>query len=169
MTDRSVFWYAVYTRPRWEKKVASLLEEKGIEHYCPLNKVMKQWSDRKKVVLEPLFKGYIFVQVSEDKRWELVSIKGIVNYVFWLGKPARIRDSEIETIRKFLNEFDNVEVVEGVMPVNATVRVKHGLMMNYQGLLLEVSGNKAKVRIDSMGIQLSAFFDKRNLELVGVR
>ena len=169
MTDRSVFWYAVYTRSRWEKKVASLLEEKGIEHYCPLNKVMKQWSDRKKVVLEPLFKGYIFVQVSEDKRWELVSIKGIVNYVFWLGKPARIRDSEIETIRKFLNEFDNVEVVEGVMPVNATVRVKHGLMMNYQGLLLEVSGNKAKVRIDSMGIQLSAFFDKRNLELVGVR
>ena len=149
--------------------MASLLEEKGIEHYCPLNKVMKQWSDRKKVVLEPLFKGYIFVQVSEDKRWELVSIKGIVNYVFWLGKPARIRDSEIETIRKFLNEFDNVEVVEGVMPVNATVRVKHGLMMNYQGLLLEVSGNKAKVRIDSMGIQLSAFFDKRNLELVGVR
>ena len=166
MTDRSTYWYAVYTRPRWEKKVAALLDNKGIEHYCPLNKVTRQWSDRKKVVMEPLFKGYVFVQVREDKKWDLLSINGIVNYVYWLGKPARIRDEEIDTIRKFLNEFEDVEVVEGLLPVNSTVRIKQGVLMNYQGLLLEVSGNKAKVKILSMGIELSAFFDKKNLELV---
>src|SRR5450631_2423581 len=118
MNDHSPYWYAVYTRPRWEKKVAGLLQDKGFEHYCPLNKVMRQWSDRKKVVLEPLFKGYVFVQVAEDKKWELMSINGIVNYVYWLGKPAKIRNSEIETIRKFLNEFPEVQVVEGTMPLN---------------------------------------------------
>ncbi|MEO6221006.1 MAG: transcription termination/antitermination NusG family protein, partial [Ginsengibacter sp.] len=50
-------WYVVYTRPRWEKKIAENLLRLGIEHYCPLNKVTRQWSDRKKKVLEPLFKG----------------------------------------------------------------------------------------------------------------
>ena len=48
-------WYAVYTRPKWEKKVAELLSRKRIENYCPLNKSIKQWSDRKKTIFEPLF------------------------------------------------------------------------------------------------------------------
>ena len=166
MTQTNTYWYAVHTRPRWEKKVASLLENKGYEYYCPLNKVTRQWSDRKKVVLEPLFKGYVFVQVAEEKKWELMNINGIVNYVYWLGKPARIPEKEIETIRKFLNEFSEVEVQEGMLPVNSTVRIKQGVLMNYQGLLLEINGNKAKVKIESMGIQLSAVFDKKNLELI---
>jgi transcription antitermination factor NusG len=166
MKDTYTYWYAVYTRPRWEKKVAGLLQDKGFEHYCPLNKVMRQWSDRKKVVLEPLFKGYVFVQVAEDKKWELMDINGIVNYVYWLGKPARIRDSEIETIRKFLHEFSDVEVAEANMQVSATVRIKQGVLMNYHGVLLELSGNRAKVKIESMGIALSAFFDRKNLEVV---
>lgn len=166
MNENNTYWYAVYTRPRWEKKVASLLDDKGIEHYCPLNKVTRQWSDRKKVIMEPLFKGYVFVQVSEEKKWDLTNINGIVNYVYWLGKPAHIRDEEIDTIRKFLNEFDEVEVVEGSMQVNATVRIKQGVLMNYHGLVLEVHGNKAKVKIESMGIYLSAVFEKKNLEIV---
>lgn len=166
MNDNEQYWYAVYTRPRWEKKVASLLEEKGIENYCPLNKVMRQWSDRKKVVLEPLFKGYVFVQVGESNKWELLAINGIVNYVHWLGKPARIRDSDIDTIRRFLNEFENIEVTELGMQVNTEVRVKQGVLMNYRGMILELQGNRAKVRIESMGVEMSAFFDKKNLEVV---
>ena len=143
MNENNTYWYAVYTRPRWEKKVSSLLDDKGIEHYCPLNKVTRQWSDRKKVVLEPLFKGYVFVQVAEDKKWDLMNVNGIVNYLYWLGKPARIRDEEIDTIRKFLNEFDGVEVVEGLLPVNSTVRIKQGVLMNYHGLVLEIHGNSS--------------------------
>ena len=166
MPDNSTYWYAVHTRPRWEKKVASLLEDRGIDHYCPLNKVTRQWSDRKKVILEPLFKGYVFVMVQEDKKWELMTVNGIVNYVYWLGKPARIREEEIDTIRKFLNEFNEVEVVNCLLPPNSRVRIKQGVLMNHRGLLLEISGNKAKVRIESMGIQMSAVFDKRNLERV---
>ena len=146
--------------------MASLLDDKGIEHYCPLNKVTRQWSDRKKVVLEPLFKGYVFVQVAEDKKWDLMNVNGIVNYLYWLGKPARIRDEEIDTIRKFLNEFEGVEVVEGLLPVNSTVSIKQGVLMNFHGLVLEIHGNKAKVKIESMGIQLSAVFEKKNLEMV---
>jgi transcription antitermination factor NusG len=166
LPSSSPYWYAVHTRPRWEKKVASLLQDKGIENYCPLNKVMRQWSDRKKAVLEPLFKGYVFVQVAEKAKWDLLQINGIVNYVHWLGKPARIRNSEIDTIRRFLHEFEDIEVTETAVQVNSTVQVKQGVLMHFKGIVLELQGNRAKVKIESMGIQLSAFFDKKNLELV---
>lgn len=159
-------WYVVYTRPRWEKKVASLLAEKGIPHYCPLNKVQKQWSDRKKVVLEPLFKGYIFVQVNEQKKWDIKLVDGILNYVYWLGKPAVVREDEIDTIKKFLQEFNDVEVLNASLDAHDTVLVKQGVLMNYKGIVLEVMGNKARVNIESMGLSLSAVFDVKNLELV---
>lgn len=166
MKEDTRYWYAAYTKPRWEKKVASLLEAKGIEFYCPLNKVVKQWSDRKKTVLEPLFKSYVFVHVEEKQKWELLNMNGILNYVHYMGSPARIRDREIETVKRFLNEFESVSVVENITPVNARVKIRQGVLMNYQGLLLEVTGNKASVKIESMGLQLTAVFDKSNLEVL---
>lgn len=164
MTDNNALWYALYTKPRWEKKVAKLLEEQGIENYCPINKVTKQWSDRKKVVLEPVFKSYVFVKVAANDKWELKKINGVLNFVYWLGKPAPIREEEIMTIKKFLNEFTDVEVSNVSLEVNSAVRIKNGVLMNYQGILVELFGNKARVRIESMGLQLSAQFDKNNLE-----
>ncbi len=157
-------WYVVYTRPRWEKKVSGILMSRGIEYYCPLNKVMKQWSDRKKIVLEPLFKGYVFIKIPESLKWEVKSVEGVLNYVYWLGKPAVVKEEEIDTIRKFLQEFRDVEVVEKQLAVNSRVMIKQGVLMNFQGIIIEVSGNKAKVNIESMGLQLSAVFDKKNLE-----
>ena len=164
MTNDNAQWYALYTKPRWEKKVAKLLEEQGIENYCPINKVTRQWSDRKKVVLEPVFKSYVFVKIAESNKWELKKISGVLNFVYWLGKPAPIREEEIMTIKKFLNEFSDVEVTNLSLEVNSVVRIKNGVLMNYQGILVELIGNKARVRIESMGIQLSAQFDKNNLE-----
>ena len=167
MDHEKIYWYAVHTKPRWEKKVAALLDDAGIDHYCPINKVMRQWSDRKKVVQEPLFKGYVFVQVAEDEKFKVLQVNGIVNFVYWLGKPATIRANEIDTIKRFLNEFGSIEILKTELKPDKAVRIKQGLLMNYNGIVLELNGNKAKVRIESMGIQLSAFFDKRNLEVLG--
>ncbi len=166
MLENKEHWYALYTKPRWEKKVARLLDENGIENYCPLNKVIKQWSDRKKVVLEPIFKSYVFVRIAEDIKWDLKKVNGVLNFVYWLGKPAQIKDDEINIIKKFLNEFSGVEIEDqNQLKVNSKVRIKQGVMMNYQGMLLEINGNNAKVRIDSMGLTLNANFDKTNIEL----
>jgi transcription antitermination factor NusG len=167
MTEITLNWYAVNTRPRWEKKIAQILDTKGIENYCPVNKVVKQWSDRKKVILEPIFKGYVFVKVEEQKKWDVKRIDGILNYVYWLGKPAAIREEEIITIKKFLHEFSDVSVAQIGLEVNQKVRIKQGVLMNYEGILLELSGSRAFVKIESMGLQLSAHFDKKNLENIG--
>ena len=154
----------VYTRPRWEKKIAKVLEEKGIEAYCPLNRVYRQWSDRRKIVYEPLFKGYVFLQIETSKMWDIKQIDGILNYVYWNGKPAIVREEEIKTIKSFLSEFTDVEVQEIKISVNTPVAIKRGVLMNYKGIVLEIIGSKAKVQIESMGMQLSAIFEKSNLQ-----
>jgi transcription antitermination factor NusG len=156
-------WYVIYTRPRWEKKIAKLLSDSGIENYCPLNKVKKQWSDRKKIVLEPLFKGYLFVRLEEDKKWEIKSFEGVLNFVHWLGKPAIVKAAEIEKIKRFLDEFEGVEVADIQLKSKDIVLVNKGVFMDFKGIIIEILGNKARVLIESMGLQLTAVFDKNSL------
>jgi len=159
-------WYVVYTLPRWEKRVAKDLEVKGIEHYCPLTLVEKKWSDRKKRVHEPLFKGYVFVRLPDLRKWDIKSFTGIVNFVYWLKKPAIVKDDDILTIRKFLNEFEDarVESPNEILQPNDRVRVKSGSMMDHNGLVVEVKGKKARVLLQSMEVCLVATFSTDNLK-----
>ena len=116
--------------------------------------------------MEPVFKGYVFVRLEDDKKWQVKDISGILNFVYWLGKPAQIRDEEIDVIRKFLNEFNDVQVEARGFVVNSKVRIRQGVLMNYNGIVVEVIGNRAIVKIDTLDLQLSAHFDKKNLELI---
>ena len=156
-------WFAIYTRPRWEKKVTALLVQKGIESYCPLNKVRRRWSDRIKTIEEPLFKSYVFVKVDEDERTNVRMTDGVVNFVYWNGKPALIREKEIQTIRKFLNEHENVSVVKMNFEPDERVRVTAGPMMDHEGKVLEIKNKMVKVCIDSLGYMLIAYIDKSKL------
>lgn len=166
MTEKNNQWFVVYTRPRWEKKVALTLEERGIENYCPLNKVTKKWSDRHKVVLEPLFKGYVFINIADDIKWEVKKVNGILNYVHWLGRPAIVPQVQIDTIKKFMQDYQQVEVSELSIDKNSRVRIRQGLLMHHEGMVLQESGAQAKVHINSLGITLTATFQKANLQVL---
>jgi transcription antitermination factor NusG len=154
-------WYAIYTRPRWEKKVNSLLLEKGIESYCPLNKVQRKWSDRVKTIEEPLFKSYVFVKVTEQERSAVRLTNGVVNFVYWNGKPAIVKEKEIQVIKRFLDEFENVETIP--LEVKERVRVTGGPFMDQEGKILEIKNKTVKVSIDSLGYILIAYIDKAKL------
>lgn len=156
-------WLAVYTRPRWEKKVNQLLEEKGVERYCPLNKIRRKWSDRIKVVEEPLFKSYVFVKVNDDDRTEIRMTPGVINFVYWQGKPAIIKEKEINIIKRFLDEYENVEVRPIEIKINQRVRINAGPMMEQEGKVLDIKHKAITVAIDSLGYILIATIDKRKL------
>ncbi len=157
-------WYALYTKPRWEKKVGQLLDKKGLEYYCPLNKVRRKWSDRYKVIEEPLFKSYVFVHITEDEKERIRHTDGVVNFVYWNGKPAIIKAGEIEIIRKFLKEYENVEASPVAFSAGQKVRIKTGLMMDTEGLVIKVVNNRAYVLLETLGYELTAQFEKTNLE-----
>jgi transcription antitermination factor NusG len=156
-------WYALYTKPRWEKKVHSLLAEKKIESYCPLNKVRKKWSDRIKVVEEPLFKSYVFVRVNDEEQTKVRLTSGVMNFVYWQGKPAIIPAKEIDTIRKFLNEYENVITEPIQLKEDGKVTIRQGLFMDHEAKILKIEGNRVKVEIQSIGYNLVALIDKKNL------
>ncbi len=159
-------WYAVYTKPRWEKKVAGLFERSGIEHYCPLNKVKKQWSDRKKIVLEPLFTSYVFVHIDPANQLAVRQTEGVLNFVYWLGKPAIVRDDEIELIKRFLDEYSNVRVEQTEISENDKVRVMAGPLMMREGSVVEVKNKTVKLLLPTLGFTLIAEVDKGNVEKI---
>ncbi|MBM3443821.1 MAG: UpxY family transcription antiterminator [Bacteroidetes bacterium] len=157
-------WYAVYTKPRWEKKVSKELEKKGIEVYCPLNKVLRKWSDRMKTIEEPLFKSYVFVRVDKKDITEVRYVDGVLNYVYWNCKPAVVKDEEIVAIRKFLSEYEDVEVTSYDIRPADRVMLNTGVMMGATGHILRVlSNNTVEVRIDSLGFLLTAKFEKKTI------
>jgi transcription antitermination factor NusG len=156
-------WLAVYTRPRWEKKVNQLLTEKGLECYCPLNKIRRKWSDRVKIVEEPLFKSYVFVKVNDDDRTAVRMTNGAINFVYWDGKPAIIKEKEIIAIKRFLNEYENVEALPIDLKVNQRVRVTNGTLMDQEGKVLDIRRKTARVAIDSLGYILVAYIDRSKL------
>ncbi|MDX2048292.1 MAG: UpxY family transcription antiterminator [Chitinophagaceae bacterium] len=160
-------WYALYTKPRWEKKVHAMLEAKDITSYCPLNKVSKKWSDRMKVVEEPLFKSYVFVQLAENEKTEVRMTEGVLNFVYWLGKPAIVKDDEILTIKLFLNEYQDVEALPLEIKPFDTVQVQRGILMGHKGKVNRVLHNRIEVVIESLGYKLVAYLDKSNIAPAG--
>ena len=159
-------WLAIYTKPRWEKKVHQLLIDKGIESYCPLNKVKRKWSDRIKTVEEPLFKSYLFVKVTDDDRTKVRLTNGVVNFVYWNGKPAIIREKEIQTIKRFLDEHENVQLRPMEFAINQQVLITSGTFMDKRAIVVDVRRKEVKVAIESLGQELVAYIDKTKLSIL---
>lgn len=162
-------WYAVYTHAKWEKKVADLLTRKNIENYCPLNKVVRQWSDRKKIIYEPLFTSYVFPRISAKEYSIVLQTEGVLNYVSWKGKAAVIPDAEIDLIKNFLMEHQSIRLEKMDIDVNDTVRIKYGLFMEQEGKVVEVLGKTLRVSLPSLGYVMLAEIPKSNVEVVNSR
>jgi transcription antitermination factor NusG len=156
-------WYVVYTKPRWEKKVNQLLTDQKLDSYCPLNKVRRKWSDRHKVVEEPLFKSYVFVRSAEDELTKVRMVNGVLNLVYWNGKPAVVRDQEILDIMRFMNEFQDVQAIPMEIKPHSKVVIQRGVMMNKEAEVLRVKSKFVEVLIESLGYKLVASIDKSNL------
>lgn len=159
-------WYALYTKPRWEKKVAALLTQKGLENYCPLNKVLKQWHDRKKLVEEPLFSSYVFVFVTPTEVAEIKKTEGIINFVYWLGKPAVVREEEITAIKNFLGEHKEVRLEKARINVDDRVQIIQGPLMHKEGTVMEVYHKTVRVLLPTLGFALVAQVEKSSIELI---
>jgi transcription antitermination factor NusG len=156
------YWHPVYTKPRNEKKVADRLVAQGYEVYCPLREDRVRWSDRWKTIQKPVFTSYVFVHVTEAERLEVLNDSGIVRSVFYLKKPGVIQDAEIKAIRLFLEEFYDT-MLEPFEP-GTRVHVKEGPLSGEVATLVSQSGGYARLRIESLGMNLVAKVHTSKLE-----
>ncbi|MEI6174286.1 MAG: UpxY family transcription antiterminator [Bacteroidota bacterium] len=149
--DPDAPWYAVYTRSRWEKRLMELLREKGIEAYVPLRKVIHQWSDRKKLVEEPLIRSYCFVKVGELDYYEVLNTPGAVRYIWFSGKPAAIPERQINTLKVITGSDVEVECIEDTFQPGIRVMVNGGPLTGITGELVSITNKKkVVVRIDHL-------------------
>jgi transcriptional antiterminator RfaH len=147
-------WYVLYTKSRNEKTVAQKLTGLGIEVYCPLVKTKRQWSDRIKWVEEPLFRSICFVHIADQDRERVFQISGVVRYLFWLGKPALVRDNEIEKLKLFLENNAHSEINVTHFTPQQRVRISSGILSEKEAVVVRQVQNKLVLRLDTIGLQI---------------
>jgi len=134
-------WFALYTKPRQEFKAEQQLHSISIDHYLPTITVVKRWSDRKKKIDEPIFRGYIFINVSEKERLNAMQQSAIVRTICFNGKPSVIPDCQIESLRKMLNESKDVIVSDNIV-VGTKVKIADGPFKDVIGIVTERQEDK---------------------------
>ena len=150
------YWYALYTKSRQEKKVYTEMLKRGLVAYLPLETKIKQWSDRKKKVEEPMIRSYVFVKTSEKEYYDILNITGIVHYVTFEGKAASIPEWQIEAMRK-MNDYHAPHTYSGEKFMKGEkVIIEAGPLKGYEGEVInDNKGNKKLIiRIENLGYSM---------------
>ncbi|MCU0441505.1 MAG: UpxY family transcription antiterminator [Bacteroidia bacterium] len=149
----SARWYALYTKPRSEKKVEAALAAKGITVYLPLQVTIKQWSDRKKKVQEPLFKSYLFVLIHlETSSTAVLQTPGVVKFVRIGSETIHIRESQIDAIKLLLSTETDLEIQTHSFQSGDKVLVNAGPLKGLEGYITNTKGNRNfAIAIEQLG------------------
>jgi len=156
-------WYAVYTKPQNEKKVAVSFSKKKMETFCPMGAEETMSFFGIKKVQKPLFPSYVFVQAGSDEIQQIRNTDGVVNVLHWLGKPAIIHADEIEAMKGFIADHPNVELEKiSVDPMGVS---RHSVNSSYaiEGKMVTIKNNTLKVSLPSLGFNMIAKVEDESL------
>jgi len=139
-------WFAIQTRPRYEKKVAVALQEKGVNTFLPLSSATHQWSDRRRLVQLPLFSGYVFVRISLSlgARVSVLQTNGVVSFVGVRNMGIPIPDCEIEALQSVLEGGTAFEPYPH-LNIGQRVRICGGCLDGVEGVLVAVNGERSLI------------------------
>ena len=162
-------WYAIYVKSRNEKKVFKTLNDIGIESFLPLITRMKQWSDRRKKVEEPLFRSYIFVNIPLSDYYKVLNVNGVVKFICFEKKPVEVPANQIIAIQKYISDtdlhdvdYENIDFKEGEL-----VRIKSGQMKDLVGRFVKINGkHRVVIDIEAVGQSLPINVARSNVEAV---
>jgi transcriptional antiterminator RfaH len=165
----TIQWYAAYTHSRAEKKAARELDRQGIENYLPLVKTLRQWSDRKKKVEEPLIRSYIFVHIKLRQHLFILQTPGVVNLVRFSGKPVPVPDWQIDNLKILLGSAQPVNMEPHEFVRGQEVRINRGNLEGLRGSIIRVKGrHKLLISIDALHYHFTIDIDPAFVEAIHV-
>lgn len=144
-------WYVIYTKPKWEKKTAEQLNKLAINTYCPTIKKIHQWSDRKKKVVVPLFNNYVFVQLDEKDRNLVFHSPGVIRYLFWLGKHAIVKDTEINNIKEWLSSVESSDISVIEYKIGQKIKINSGPFCDQNAVVKDITKTDYVLILESLG------------------
>jgi len=161
------FWYAIYVKSRHEKSVHELLSRDGIDNYLPLVKILKQWSDRKKMVEQALFPSYLFVHIDKCDYQKVLESESVVKFISFEKKAVIIPDEQINAIRYYLSDQKTQQATNKKFNVGERVEVVIGSLKGLKGEIVEVNGkNKVKVAIEAISQSLKLTLPDQELKKI---
>lgn len=155
ITTDKLNWYVLYTSPRAEKQVQSRIDALGVECWLPLHRCPRVWSDRVKMVEVPLFNSYLFVRCTDPVLRDLLRVYGVARIVFYNGKPAVVRQQEIDTIKAFLERAAEHSLCPG-----EEVEILCGAMKNVSGKIKKVKKNHLLLYLEQLGATVCVKMDE---------
>ncbi len=156
-------WLVIYTKPRWEKKLADQLAAKGFTVYCPTQRVKRRWSDRTKWIDQPMFSSHIFIHIEPERRDAVYFTPGFVRFLFWNKRPAQVRETEIDTLKRWLNDFDHEAISIQPLATGSHVTVKSGPLQGREATVLEQRGTKLELYLEDLQVKVSVDLSKTEL------
>jgi transcription antitermination factor NusG len=156
-------WYVVYTFPKAERKVKDKLESIGINSFLPMHQVIREWSDRKKKLIVPLFPNYIFLKAHPSERHEVFSIKEIIRYVCFEGKPATIKESIIESLQNLIKRNWPMSV-QSIAGAGTPVIITEGPFMGTEGIVIRSNG-KTRLIVQIRSLQREVVINVSSAEV----
>ncbi len=167
-------WFAIYVKSRNEKKVFKQLEDIGVESFLPLITRLKQWSDRKKKVEEPLFRSYVFLRHNlKDRKeyYKIMNIQGVVCFVTIEKKPVPIPENQITAIKEYLNDTELQDFNTDDFKEGQLVRIKSGQMRDLIGRFVQTKGKHniiIIIEIEAVGQSLPITVPRSMVEAVRI-
>ena len=149
-------WYLIYTKPKCEKKVASLLKKRKIENFFPQNRKQVKQLRKFKMVSEPLFSSYIFVNIERESLYNVLNLENVLSLVYWKGSPAVIKADEIDIIRNFIQDHDNIILERSIIDINGFAANIDRPNYSINGNLLTLKNKAIKVNLPSIGYTMIA-------------
>tara|TARA_B100002052_G_scaffold34417_1_gene26527 strand:+ start:113 stop:574 length:462 start_codon:yes stop_codon:yes gene_type:complete len=146
-------WYVLHTKPRNEKKVEEQLLSIGINAYCPKKTEIKFWSDRKKKVEVPLLPSMVLVKLNNNDINRVFESPAVIRYMFWMGKRAVVRQSEIDILKNYLDGNYNLKSSKS-SDINVGDNFSLPSFNNEKGVISRISNNNIWIYLKSIGISV---------------
>jgi transcription antitermination factor NusG len=154
-------WYAVYTRPNCETKVAHFFFRKKIEHFCPMNSIKIQSFRKVKILHEPLFKSHVFVNIAEEEICWLKRVDGVISLLHWKSKPLIIRENEITAIKEFTIRHQSIELQKTQIITSDMAGIEEIPNYSIDGKIFDLINEKLKVNLPSIGYVMIARMEEK--------
>lgn len=149
-------WYILYTKAKCEKKVSGLLTKKKIKNFCPVHCKQKNQFSRVKLVYEPLFSSQVFVYMDESKINQVKQLNSVVNLVYWKSEPAIVQNEEIEEIKEFVSNYQNIKLERSKVNLNAKAALIDRPSYSIDGNVVMIKNESIKVNLPSLGYMVVA-------------
>ena len=167
MIDESYKWYVVYTRNQHEKKVFKDSIKMNIVAFLPMEKRVRYWSDRKKIIDSPLFPNYVFLKLSNREYFSILGHPSVVQFVKQGNELSTISDEQIQSVQTIIDKQMEYNIKRYCPEKGSVVQIMSGPLKGFFGEVVRTNNEThAIIRIREIWQSIYVKIDRDALVIV---